>query len=199
MTSPNNSDESQDNPFEVSAGSLSEDAFGGSSADASGESRFQMPPVEGAYWTGVSVLGLMILVFCGISALGIGAPVYGMGAVVVAMIVFAMTLLFFALPLSLVRLWIHRSYIARAIQDGRYPGGQRFGLGYLFQSLILSAFCCFGGGVIFFGICAGGIVVSEAILNRYVEFIGPPLFLFDGIISLIATIYLLRLGIPKYQ
>jgi hypothetical protein len=156
MTSSKPPDDSQDNPFEVSAGSLSEDAFGGSSADASGESRFQMPPVEGAYWTGVSVLGLMILVFCGISALGIGAPVYGLGAVVVAMMVFGMTLLFFALPLSLVRLWIHRSNIARAIQDGRYPGG-------------------------------------------HVEFIGPPLLLFDGIISLIATIYLLRLGIPKYQ
>jgi hypothetical protein len=199
MTSPNTSDENQENPFEVSAGSLSEDAFGGSSADASGDSRFQMPPVESVYWTGVFVLGLTMFGSCAIPVLRLGPPDIGPFAIVLAFIAYGITLLFFALPLSLVRLRIHRSNIARAIQAGTYPGGQRFGLGYLFQSLLLSALCSLGGGVIFFGICAGGIVVSESIFNAYSEFIGIPLFLIDGIISLIATIYLLRLGIPKYQ
>jgi hypothetical protein len=136
---------------------------------------------------------------CAIPVLRLGPPDIGPFAIVLAFIAYGITLLFFALPLSLVRLRIHRSNIARAIQAGTYPGGQRFGLGYLFQSLLLSALCSLGGGVIFFGICAGGIVVSESIFNAYSEFIGIPLFLIDGIISLIATIYLLRLGIPKYQ
>ena len=199
MTSSNTPDESQENPFEVTACSPSDDAFGGSSTDASDESRFQMPRVESAYWTGLFVLGLTMFGSCAITVLRLGPPDMGPFAIVLALISYGITLLFFALPLSLIRLWIHRSNIARAIQEGTYPGGQRFGLGYLFQSMILSSLCSLGGGVIFFGICLGGIVVSESIFNAYSEFIGLPLFLMDGIISLIATIYLLRLGVPKYR
>ncbi|MFO0410888.1 MAG: hypothetical protein ACK50R_04535, partial [Planctomycetota bacterium] len=52
-------------------------------------------------------------------------------AIPLGLLSFIMSLLCFALPLSLIRLWMHRWSIARAIQDQIYPGGQRFDLGYL--------------------------------------------------------------------
>jgi len=199
MTSSNTPDQPEENPFEVSAGSQSEDAFEGSRTDATDESRFLMPPVESSYWTGVITLGLMIFVFCGIAGFNLGPTDVGPWDILLVMFSFGMGLLCFALPLSLIRLWMHRWSIARAIQDQTYPGGQRFDLGYLGYSLVLSSLCFLGGGMLFFGICTAVLLVSESFFNPIVEFIGIPLFFLDGLISFLATLHLLRLGIPKYR
>ena len=199
MTSSNTPDQPEENPFEVSAGLQSEDAFEGTRTDASGESRLLMPPVESSYWIGVITLGLMIFAFCGIAALAAAPTAVGPLAIPLGLLSFIMSLLCFALPLSLIRLWMHRWSIARAIQDQIYPGGQRFDLGYLGYSLVLSSLCFLGGGMLFFGICTAVLVVSESFFNPTVEFIGIPLFFLDGLISFLATLHLLRLGIPKYR
>jgi len=199
MTSSNTPDQPEENPFEVSAGSQSEDAFEGSRTDATDESRFLMPPVESSYWTGVITLGLMIFVFCGIAALAAAPTAVGPLAIPLGLLSFVMSLLCFALPLSLIRLWMHRWSIARAIGEQRYPGGQRFGLGYLIYSLVLSTLSFFVGGMLFFGICTAVTLVTESFFNAFVEFIGIPLFFLDGLISFLATLHLLRLGVPKYR
>lgn len=200
MSSSNTPDPPEENPFEVSAGSQSENAFEGSRTDATDASRFLMPPVESSYWTGVITLGLMIFVFCGIAGLlGIGTVNMGPLEIPLAFLSFISSLLCFALPLSLIRLWMHRWSIARAIQDETYPGGQRFDLGYLGYSLVLSTLSFLGGGILFFGICTAVLIVSESFLNPIVEFIGIPLFFLDGLISFLATLHLLRLGVPKYR
>lgn len=199
MTSSNTPDEPEENPFEVSAGSQSEDAFEGTRTDATDESWLLMPPVESSYWTGVITLGLMVIVFCGIAALAAAPTTVGPLAIPLGLLSFVMSLLCFALPLSLIRLWMHRWSIARAIQDQIYPGGQRFDLGYLGYSLVLSSLSFLGGGMLFFGICTAVLLVSESFFNPFVEFIGIPLFFLDGLISFLATLHLLRLGVPKYR
>ncbi|MFM9063304.1 MAG: hypothetical protein ACKOOI_09735 [Pirellula sp.] len=199
MSSSNTPDQPEENPFEVSAGSQSEDAFEGTRTDATDASRVLMPPVESSYWTGVITLGLMIFVFCGIAALAAAPTAVGPLAIPFAFLSFISSLLCFALPLSLIRLWMHRWIIARAIQDETYPGGQRFDLGYLGYSLVLSTLSFLGGGILFFGICTAVLIVSESFLNPIVEFIGIPLFFLDGLISFLATLHLLRLGVPKYR
>lgn len=199
MSSSNTPDQPEENPFEVSAGSQSEDAFEGTRTDATDASRVLMPPVESSYWTGVITLGLMIFVLCGIAALAAAPTAVGPLAIPFAFLSFISSLLCFALPLSLIRLWMHRWSIARAIQDETYPGGQRFDLGYLGYSLVLSTLSFLGGGILFFGICTAVLIVSESFLNPIVEFIGIPLFFLDGLISFLATLHLLRLGVPKYR
>jgi len=199
MTSSNTPDQPEENPFEVSAGSQSEDAFEGTRTDATDESGFLMPPVESSYWTGVITLGRMIFVFCGIAGFNLGPTDVGPWDILLVMFSFGMGLLCFALPLSLIRLWMHRWSIARAIGEQRYPGGQRFGLGYLIYSLVLSTLSFFVGGMLFFGICTAVTLVTESFFNAFVEFIGIPLFFLDGLISFLATLHLLRLGVPKYR
>jgi hypothetical protein len=95
------------------------------------------------------------------------------------------------IPLSLLRLGLHRRSIAKAILMQTYPGGQRFGLWYLFYSLVFSGICVLGGIVAFFGLCLGIRVT-----------IGFPEMLslsVSVVLALAVSIFLLILGIPKYR
>lgn len=199
-SSSNSPNEPSDNPFEFSVGSDPEVANrGGSGVDSAEDEQLQMPPVESSYWTGVGVLGMTCLSACLVPRI-VGTP-YAIFpfSVLFALFGWCSSLLFVALPLSMMRLWLHRRNIARAIQEQTYPGGQRFDFWYLVYSLLLSSLSFFGGGILFFGICTGLFLFSETVYVPLGEVIFIPILIFDGIISLLATFFLLRLGIPRYR
>jgi len=200
MTSSNAPNQPDENPFEFSVGSDPDVSNrGGSRVDPSEDEHLQMPPVESSYWTGVGVLGMTCLSACLVPSL-VGTPyAFGPFSVLLALFSWGFGLLFVALPLSMIRLWLHRRNIARAIQEQTYPGGQRFDFWYLVYSLLLSSLSFFGGGILFFGICTGLFVFSETAYAPLGEVIFIPILIFDGIISLLATFFLLRLGIPRYR
>ena len=200
MTSSNAPNQPDENPFEFSVGSDPDVSNrGGSGVDPTEDEQLQMPPVESSYWTGVGVLGMTCLSACLVPRL-VGTP-YAIVpfSVLLALFGWCSSLLFVSLPLSMMRLWLHRRNIARAIQEQTYPGGQRFDFWYLVYSLLLSSLSFFGGGILFFGICTGLFVFSETAYAPLGEVIFIPILIFDGIISLLATFFLLRLGIPRYR
>lgn len=159
-----------------------------------------MPPVEQSYWTGFLALGLLSIATCVIPTQGVAPSFVGPSFALIILLVWFSSCLIFLLPMSLIRLGLHRKNIARAIQQRTYPGGQRFGFAYLAWSLVLSMLSFLGGGFLFFGVCTGLVLMSEGgELPVASEWLFFPLLILDGIISLLATGFLLNLGVPKYR
>lgn len=203
MNSSSKPDDPHENPFAVSAGSQIEDSdakrFGIGTAE---DSRTQMPPVEQSYWTGFLLFGLLSLANCVVSSLRVPVSTVASGpalSVILLMVWFSSFLILF-LPLCLVRLGLHRYSISKAIEAQTYPGGQRFGFVYLIKSLMLSAVSLFGGGLMFFGICTGFLILSDnGGLPMVSEWVFLPLLTIDGLVSLMVTGFLLNLSVPKYR
>ena len=203
MNSSSKPDDPHENPFAVSAGSQIEDSdakrFGIGTAE---DSRTQMPPVEQSYWTGFLLFGLLSLANCVVSSLRVPVSTVASGpalSVILLMVWFSSFLILF-LPLCLIRLGLHRYSISKAIEAQTYPGGQRFGFVYLIKSLLLSAVSLFGGGLMFFGICTGFLILSDnGGLPMVSEWVFLPLLTIDGLVSLMVTGFLLNLSVPKYR
>jgi hypothetical protein len=151
----------------------------------------QVPPVDGSYWVTIGLLGLFSLTICfAFASANFWPPSLFWG-----LTEFAGWALMVLIPLSLLRLGLHRRSIAKAILMQSYPGGQRFGLWYLFYSLVLSGVCVLGGIVAFFGLCLGISVTTRP--NGYLS--GMLLLSVSGVLALAISIFLLILGIPKYR
>ena len=185
-----NEDESSFNPyaFHVTAES-SLNQGGATQASWNDDIDHQVPPVDGSYWVIIGLLGLFSLTICFASA-SFWSPSLFWG-----LTEFAGWALMVLIPLSLLRLGLHRRSIAKAILMQTYPGGQRFGLWYLFYSLVFSGVCVLGGIVAFFGLCLGISVTIGP--NGY--FPGMLLLSVSGVLALAVSIFLLILGIPKYR
>ena len=185
-----NEDESSFNPyaFHVTAESSQNQ---GEATQASWHDDFdqQVPPVDGSYWVTIGLLGLFSLTIC-FASWNFWSPSLFWGVTE-----FSGWALMVLIPLSLLRLGLHRRSIAKAILMQTYPGGQRFGLWYLFYSLVFSGICVLGGIVAFFGICVGISVTTRP--NGY--FPGMLLLSVSGVLALAISIFLLILGIPKYR
>ena len=202
MSTSEPSDYPEENPFEVSAGSHLQDPY--DNADGihqADDTRMQVPPIESSYWTGLLVLGTLSISSCLFSSIRVPVGVFGVVGTIGWMLVLFANFLIPLLPLSLIRLAIHRHRIAQAIDQQAYPGGQRFGLGYLISSLLLSLGCLFGGGVLFFGVCTALLYLSDGgpLMGRSSEWTLLPLLALDGIVSFIATGFLINLSVPKYR
>ena len=203
MNSSSKPDDPHENPFAVSAGSQIEDSdakrFGIGTAE---DSRTQMPPVEQSYWTGFLLFGLLSLANCVVSSLRVPVSTVASGpalSIILMMVWFSSFLILF-LPLCLIRLGLHRYSISKAIEAQTYPGGQRFGFVYQIKSLMLSAVSLFGGGLMFFGICTGFLILSDnGGLPMVSEWVFLPLLTIDGLVSLMVTGFLLNLSVPKYR
>lgn len=193
-------DDSSENPFEFSGESNVDGAGYGSDPQHIQE---EVPPVKSSYWIGAAAIWLVSFMPClvsvtGFDPIGIGVLFDILSGFFIVIAWFS-TLMFFAVPLCLIRLWIHRHNIANAIERQSYPGKDEFDFMYLLYSLVLCSLCLMGGGVLFFGICTGLFIITEPLKNPIVEYIGLPLLAFDGIISLVATVFLIRIGVPKYR
>ena len=198
-------DESYDNPFEFTGMpnvDRSDSSVFGSDPELA---RLMVPPVKSSYWIGAGAIWFMSFTPCWISVLGAAPTVYlGLGPFVdllagfILLIAWFSVLLFFAVPFSLMRLRMHRQSIARAIEQQTYPGRVEFDFMYLVYSLVLTSLSLMGGGILFLGICTGLFMVTEP-LKPIVGYLGLPFLALDGIISLIATFFLIRLGVPKYS
>jgi hypothetical protein len=185
-----NEDESSFNPyaFHVTAESSQKQ---GEATQASWHDDFdqQVPPVDGSYWVTIGLLGLFSLTIC-FASWSFWSP-----SLFWSSTEFAGWALMVLIPLSLLRLGLHRRSIAKAILMQTYPGGQRFGLWYLFYSLLFSGICVLGGIVAVFGLCLGISVTIGP--NGY--FPGMLLLSVSGVLALAISIFLLILGIPKYR
>jgi hypothetical protein len=157
-----------------------------------------MPPIEMSYWIGAVGLGLIAFSGCWISWFPLQpySGIFFLGIVVLGWSLCC------AIPFALIRLALHRWNIRRAIETETYPGGQRFGIGYLIYSILLSLFCLMGGGLVFFGICTGVFLTGEiGRMNTYGTYawISVVLLGVDAVVSLFVAGFLLKLGIPKYR
>jgi hypothetical protein len=201
MTTPNSPNQPEENPFEFSVGSDPDVSYRESSGVAKTEdAQLQMPPVESSYWVGAAGLGLIAFSGCWISWFPLQpySGIFFLGIVVLGWSLCC------AIPFALIRLALHRWNIRRAIETETYPGGQRFGIGYLIYSILLSLFCLMGGGLDFFGICTGVFLTGELWMSPYGPFgtydwIPAVLFGVDAVVSLFVAGFLLKLGIPKYR
>ena len=205
MSNANLPEEPYENPFEAprtygfGENDGGSDPFGNQGSD---DDSHQMPPVEQSYWTGFLLFGLLSLANCVVSSLRV--PVSTVASVpalsVILLMVWFSSFLILFLPLCLVRLGLHRYSISKAIEAQTYPGGQRFGFGYLIKSLMLSTVSLFGGGLMFFGICTGFLILSDnGGLPVVSEWVFLPLLTIDGLVSLMVTGFLLNLSVPQYR
>jgi hypothetical protein len=205
MSNANLPEEPYENPFEAprtygfGENDGGSDRFGNQGSD---DDSHQMPPVEQSYWTGFLLFGLWSLATCVIPSLRF--PVWSVASgpaftVFLLMVWFSSFLILF-LPLCLIRLGLHRYSISKAIDAQTYPGTQRFGFEYLIKSLMLSAVSVFGGGLMFFGICTGFLILSDnGGLPMVSEWVFLPLLTIDGLVSLMVTGFLLNLSVPQYR
>lgn len=186
-----NEDESSFNPYAFHVAEESS-ATQGEATQASRYDDFdqQVPPVDDSYWVAIGLLGLFSL-----TTIFFASWIFWSPSPFLSLTEFAGWALMVLIPLSLLRLGLHRRSIAKAILMQSYPGGQRFGLWYLFYSLVFSGVCVLGGVVAFFGICLGISVTTRP--NGY--FTGMLLLSVSGSLALAISIFLLILGIPKYR
>ena len=124
MVSPSKHDQPDENPFEASVGWHSEEVRLETGKEE--DSKPQMPPVEQSYWTGFLALGLLSIATCVVPTLGVAPSFVGPSFALIILLVWFSSCLIFLLPMSLIRLGLHRKNIARAIEQRTYPGGQRF-------------------------------------------------------------------------
>jgi hypothetical protein len=196
VSSSNTPDDPYENPYEAHAGSqaesLQESGFRSYEAE---DFRTQMPPVERSYWFGILILLALSLVgyFCGDYLFGtVGPP---LTVVVIGVFIALAMWMSVTIPFALIRLGVHRWNIAKAIENGRYPGTQRFGLWYLISSIIFSWLCLFAGGILFFGICLAILATNPNNSNNASAF----LLVGDGLLSFLFAGFLFKLGVPRYR
>ena len=146
----------------------------------------KIPPVEASYGyaIGFLILGLFLTGF-------IGAPVAPFSIAILG------------LPFAIIRLFLHRSSIARSIRDGRYPGGVRFNYVYFIVSIVLGVFCVFAGILVFFFVCT---VVIYSIADRTpygpigaLDEAGPWFLGVNALLAFFTSLALNRLSVPRYQ
>ena len=102
------------------------------------------------------------------------------------------------LPFAILRLFIHRWSISRAIRDGRYPGGVRFNYIYFFVSLVLGLFCFCAGVLVFFLFCTLIIYSAEGNSSAF-ENAAPWLLGANAILAISTSLALNRMSVPRYQ
>ena len=174
------------NPF-APPESLDESGNPASANNSESQGELQrIPPVEASYGyaIGFLILGLFLTGF-------IGAP----------WAPFSIAIL--GLPFAIIRLFLHRSSIARAIRDGRYPGGVRFNYVYFIVSIVLGVFCVFAGILVFFLVCT---VVIYSIADRTpygpigaLDEAGPWFLGVNALLAFFTSLALNRLSVPRYQ
>jgi hypothetical protein len=131
--------------------------------------------------------------FCGDYLFGtVGPP---LTVVVIGVFIALAMWMSVTIPFALIRLGVHRWNIAKAIENGRYPGTQRFGLWYLISSIIFSWLCLFAGGILFFGICLAILATNPN--NSYNA--SAFLLVGDGLLSFLFAGFLFKLGVPRYR
>ena len=187
MSASNSSDEPIENPYEAYVNSETEEArVEGYSRSESEECRAQMPPIQRSYWIGILVLSIL-------GVMGYFSRILTFS--LVDSIIFYGSLMSLCIPFALVRLVWHRWNIAKAIENGQYPGTQRFGLWYLIWSIIFCWLCLFAGGLLFFGICLAILATNPN--NSYNA--SAFLLVGDGLLSFLFAGFLFKLGIPRYR
>ena len=152
-------------------------------APVSSEGLQEIPPVQASYVFSIAllILGLFVAGFTGIALFPLSWGIIG-------------------LPFAILRLFIHRSSISRAIRDGRYPGGVRFNYVYFFVSLVLGIFCFCAGVLVFFLFCtliiysAGGPARAFPFDNAIPWLIGA-----NAILAIFTSLALNRMSVPRYQ
>ena len=174
------------NPF-APPESLDESGNPASANNSESQGELQkIPPVEASYGyaIGFLILGLFLTGF-------IGAPVAPFSIAILG------------LPFAIIRLFLHRSSIARAIRDGRYPGGVRFNYVYFIVSIVLGVFCVFAGILVFFLVCT---VVIYSIADRTpygpigaLDEAGPWFLGVNALLAFFTSLALNRLSVPRYQ
>jgi hypothetical protein len=180
------SNEGDYNPF-APPESLDESGNPASANNSESQGELQkIPPVEASYGyaIGFLILGLFLTGF-------IGAPVAPFSIAILG------------LPFAIIRLFLHRSSIARAIRDGRYPGGVRFNYVYFIVSIVLGVFCVFAGILVFFLVCT---VVIYSIADRTpygpigaLDEAGPWFLGVNALLAFFTSLALNRLSVPRYQ
>lgn len=174
------------NPF-APPESLDESGNPASANNSESQGELQkIPPVEASYGYAIVflILGLFLTGF-------IGAPVAPFSIAILG------------LPFAIIRLFLHRSSIARAIRDGRYPGGVRFNYVYFIVSIVLGVFCVFAGILVFFLVCT---VVIYSIADRTpygpigaLDEAGPWFLGVNALLAFFTSLALNRLSVPRYQ
>jgi hypothetical protein len=180
------SNEGDYNPF-APPESLDESGNPASANNSESQGELQkIPPVEASYGYAIVflILGLFLTGF-------IGAPVAPFSIAILG------------LPFAIIRLFLHRSSIARAIRDGRYPGGVRFNYVYFIVSIVLGVFCVFAGILVFFLVCT---VVIYSIADRTpygpigaLDEAGPWFLGVNALLAFFTSLALNRLSVPRYQ
>ena len=207
MNRENPSEDPCENPFEVYEDSKS---HGGGIDHGSGrdfadqeylDHEHAMPPIERSYWIGVATL--LALGLIGFFSGGILFGSMNRGGILnwLSWIFVPAMWISLGVPLALLRLVLHRFYLARFIKNQTYLGAHRFGFWYLCFSMVLSWLSIIGGGVLFFGICTAIFISSNYGLFDVVPYNSPQwiAFAMDGILSLLFAGYLTWLGVPKYR
>jgi hypothetical protein len=189
VSASNSSDEPIENPYEAYVNSETEEArVEGYSRSESEERRAQMPPIQRSYW-----IGILVLVVFG--CMGLMNYFTTFGSFPFGDILSYGSWISWCTPFALIRLVWHRWNIARAIENGQYPGTQRFGLWYLISSIIFSWLCLFAGGILFFGICLAILATNPN--NSYNA--SAFLLVGDGLLSFLFAGFLFKLGVPRYR
>ena len=180
------SNEGDYNPF-APPESLDESGNPASANNSESQGELQkIPPVEASYGyaIGFLILGLFLTGF-------IGPPVAPFSIAILG------------LPFAIIRLFLHRSSIARAIRDGRYPGGVRFNYVYFIVSIVLGVTCVFAGILVFFLVCT---VVIYSIADRTpygpigaLDEAGPWFLGVNALLAFFTSLALNRLSVPRYQ
>ncbi len=147
----------------------------------SSEGLREIPPVEASYVFSIAllILGMIVAGFTGIAIFPFSWGILG-------------------LPLAILRLFLHRSSISRAIRDGRYPGGVRFNYAYFFVSLVLGVFCDIAGILVFFLVCTLIIFSAEGNSSAF-ENAAPWLLGANAILAIFTSLALNRMSVPRYQ
>ena len=174
------------NPF-APPESLDESGNPASAKNSESQGELQkIPPVEASYGYAIVflILGLFLTGF-------IGAPVAPFSIAILG------------LPFAIIRLFLHRSSIARAIRDGRYPGGVRFNYVYFIVSIVLGVFCVFAGILVFFLVCTV-VIYSIADSTPYgplgaIDKAGPWFLGVNALLAFFTSLALNRLSVPRYQ
>jgi len=179
------------NPF-APPESLDESGNPASANNSESQGELQkIPPVEASYGyaIGFLILGLFLTGFILSGFIGIAVAPFSIAIL--------------GLPFAIIRLFLHRSSIARAIRDGRYPGGVRFNYVYFIVSIVLGVFCVFAGILVFFLVCTV-VIYSIADSTPYgplgaIDKAGPWLLGGNALLAFFTSLALNRLSVPRYQ